>query len=255
MVRGSFRHLDANPAGARGQRAREELRTYLTYVLAQFSEFDALFVLDREGAVRLWVGVERDLSEDFRRQLAAVDEMEVSSANGTDHTLIQVVSSRDAGNPSGMSLHGLVPMETVRGLLMSDGLEESGAVFVVDASGRVLMASDGADAPERYERELPASSEPSGLETYTRPGGAEVVGVARSLGRFGWTVVVEESYEAAFAPVVTVVRGILGSTWRSSRSSAWRRCSPRARWWARSWPSPTASGASPRGCGHRHPGP
>jgi diguanylate cyclase (GGDEF)-like protein len=209
VVTGSFEHLDENASGRRGMRAREELRTYLTYVLAQFSEFDALFVLDREGNVELWVGMARELSGEFRQQLANHRGVGVSPTHGQGGALVQVVSTRDESDPSGLSLHGLVPMEKVRGLLADDD-RASGDVFVVDRGGRVLMASDPATAREGYARDLPTTSGPSGLDRYTRSDGEEVVGIAQRFDRFGWTIVVEQSYEEAFAPVVTVVSELIG---------------------------------------------
>jgi len=103
-----------------------------------------------------------------------------------------------------------VPMDAVRSLLDSDGLGASGAVLIVDRGGRVLMASGSAHSPERALHVLPTSRDASALESYLGPSGEEMVGIAQRFDRFGWTIVVEQSYQEAFAPVVSVVREFIG---------------------------------------------
>jgi len=48
------------------------------------------------------------------------------------------------------------------------------------------------------------------VEDYSDESGSHVVGSAVAFTRFGWTLVVEQAYDEAFAPVVAVIREILG---------------------------------------------
>jgi diguanylate cyclase (GGDEF)-like protein len=209
MVDG-FAHLTEKAGSRRGSRARNELRTYLSYVLERFPQFEALFVLDEGGATLLWVGRERELSPKLHRELAEIAKPTVSSANRVGTHLIQVVSSPVESVETGLSLHALVQIEAVEALLRSDDLGASGAVYVVDSDGNLLMGTPGAGLHERHTRPLPVPGAAPAVEDYTRTGGDHVVGSAVRFGRFGWTILVEESYDEAFAPVVSVIREFLG---------------------------------------------
>jgi diguanylate cyclase (GGDEF)-like protein len=94
--------------------------------------------------------------------------------------------------------------------LRSHGLGATGAIYVVDPAGAVLMGTPGADLRERRTSLIPAGGAAPTAGDYTRPDGERVVGSAARFGRFGWTLVVEESYEASFQPVVSVIQKILG---------------------------------------------
>ena len=68
-------------------------------------------------------------------------------------------------------------------------------------SGRCGVDGDaGRQLPERHTRPLPALGVAPAVEGYTRTTGDHVVGSAVRFGRFGWTILVEESYDEAFAP-------------------------------------------------------
>jgi diguanylate cyclase (GGDEF)-like protein len=210
VVADNFAQLSEKASSRRGGLARDELRTYLSYVLERFPQFEALFVLDAGGAPLLWVGRERELSPALRRELAAVAGPSTSSASRVGTHLIQVVSSPMESGETGLSLHALVQIDAVEALLRSDDLGASGGIYVVDPDGAVLMLTPGAGLPERHTRPLPALGVAPAVEGYTRTTGDHVVGSAVRFGRFGWTILVEESYDEAFAPVVSAIREFLG---------------------------------------------
>jgi diguanylate cyclase (GGDEF)-like protein len=210
VVADSFAQLSENPSGRRGGLARDELRAFLSYVLERFPQFEALFVLDEGGATLLWVGRERELPPELRRELTAVAKPSVSSGDRVGAHLIQVASSPMESAETGLSLHALVQNDAVEALLRSDDLGASGGIFVVDPEGAVLMGTPGAGLHERHTRSLPVPGAVPTVEDYTRATGDHVVGSSVRFGRFGWTIVVEESYDEAFAPVVSVIREFLG---------------------------------------------
>jgi diguanylate cyclase (GGDEF)-like protein len=209
-VADSFARLSEAPNSRRAGRARDELRAFLSYVLERFPQFEALFVLDGEGATLVWVGRERELSPELRRSLAAVAKPSVSSGDRLGAHLIQVTSSPMERAETGLSLHAVVQIDAVEALLRSDDLGTSGSIFVVDPEGEVLMGTPGAALPERHARALPMPDATPTVDDYTRATGEHVVGSSVRFGRFGWTIVVEESYDEAFAPVVSVMREFLG---------------------------------------------
>ena len=184
----SVARLGERASGPRVARARDELRTYLHYVLERFPQFEALFVLDESGTPLFWVGHERKLSPALRRELAAVAKPSVSSADRLGAHLIQVVSSPMENAETGLSLHALVQIDAVEALLRSDDLGASGAIYVVDPDGAVLMGTPGASLPERHTRPLPALRVAPAVAGYTRSTGDHVVGSAVRFGRFGWTI-------------------------------------------------------------------
>jgi diguanylate cyclase (GGDEF)-like protein len=206
----SFSHLGSDVDGRAGTRAREEVRSYLGYVLERFPQFETLFVLDLEGHVLVWVGRERELPPALRSALAAIEEPAVSGVQHAGDQLIQVASAPvdDAGTR--LSLHALLRIGAIAAQLDSDALGASGAVYVVARDGSVLLGTPGADLLERHELPLPPSGRSRAAADYIRPDGEHVVGSAAPFGHFGWTLVVEESYDEAFAPVVSVIRKILG---------------------------------------------
>jgi len=210
VVAESFAKLSQRPSGRRGGVARAELRSFLSYVLERFPQFEALFVLDEDGATLLWVGRERELPPELRRELAAVARPRVSDGVQVGTHLIQAASSPLQNAQTGLSLHALIQVDAVEALLRSDDLGTSGRIFVVDPEGAVLMGTPGAGVHEHHTRALPVRGADLTVEDYTGATGDHVVGSAVRFGRFGWTIVVEESYEEAFAPVVSVIREFLG---------------------------------------------
>src|SRR5262249_51828009 len=60
-----------------------------------------------------------------------------------------------------------------------------------------------------FERALPALHAAPVVGNYVTPDGAHVVGGALRLGRFDWTLVVEQDYDVAFAPVVGAMGKVL----------------------------------------------
>jgi diguanylate cyclase (GGDEF)-like protein len=210
VVADSFAQLSESPNGRRAERARKELRSFLSYVLERFPQFEALFVLDGDGSTLLWVGRERELSPELCRELAAVAGPSISSGEWRETHLVQVASAPMHGAGTGLSLHALLQIDAIEALLRSDDLGASGGIFVVDPEGVVLMGTPGAVRHERYVRPRPSPGAAPDVEDYTRSDGRHVVGSSVQFGRFGWTIVVEEAYDEAFAPVVSVIREFLG---------------------------------------------
>jgi diguanylate cyclase (GGDEF)-like protein len=107
------------------------------------------------------------------------------------------------------SLHALVRIGSLVPVLRDVDLGPEATAYVVDVEGRPVLQSAGGLSRERYSRELPEPGAEPQIRDYTASTGEHVVGSALRLSRFGWTLVIEEPYGQAFAPVVSVIRRIL----------------------------------------------
>jgi diguanylate cyclase (GGDEF)-like protein len=194
-----------------GERAHEEVRKYLSYVLERSSQYQSLFLLDAEGRRLLWVGAEFELPDMLRLRLAAVEGSTVARLRRLGSQRVQVASSAvtDSRGRRLASLHAVVGVEALEDVLRREGLGATGGIHVVDRNGEYLVSSWGQPPRGRHARELPALGETPIVEDYTNGAGDYVVGSALRFDRFDWTIVVEENYDAAFAPVGSVIRRVL----------------------------------------------
>ena len=198
--------------GGASSEVREALAKYLAYVLDNFSQYEALFVLAPDGGVLLRVGDEFELPEGHRRRLAAVTRSRIDELRELRGRRFQVASApvRDARRTHLASLHALVRIQALEEVLSSDDLAREGGVYVVGSQGEVLLRSPGAPPLERHARPLPRKDALPGMEDYRHEDGSHVVGSSVRFPRFGWTVVVEQAYDEAFAPIVATLRDLTG---------------------------------------------
>ena len=104
------------------------------------------------------------------------------------------------------SLHALVEIGAVEQLLEAEDAGRNLELFVVASSGATLLTAPNGSRRSSYDRPLPAASATPAVEDYPGPDGAHRVGSAVHFERFGWTIVVEQPYDEAFAPAVSTVR-------------------------------------------------
>jgi diguanylate cyclase (GGDEF)-like protein len=203
----NLRRIDRDEGGA-----RDELARYLSYVLERFPQYASLFLLDAEGEPVLEVGERSPLSEAHRRHLAAVSEARVGPTFVLGGRRVQFASAvvTDASGRPLASLHAQVRTSAVEAALLSEDLGRGSGIYVVNPEHEVLIRSPGAPRRERPGRPLPEPHGSPSVHEYTHEDGAHVVGSAVSFPRFGWIVVLEQSYDEAFAPLVAVIREILG---------------------------------------------
>ncbi|MCZ6463380.1 MAG: diguanylate cyclase, partial [Proteobacteria bacterium] len=90
--------------------------------------------------------------------------------------------------------------EALAGLLSSETQRTGSELFLLDGAGRVLAASP----PGEGDRE----QRPRVVRDYTGTNGHHLLASARPVGSLGWTLVVEESFEVAFEPVLSMLTPI-----------------------------------------------
>lgn len=212
VVLGNLRALSDPKQGRRHQRAVDEVEQYMRYVLDGFRQYSALYILDPAGRELLWVGLPIELDESERASLASVDRRSVGDTRRVDGRGFQIVSAPLRSGPDGEidgTLHAIFELASIRDQLSVDDAMLPGHVFVVDPQRRVLVSSRAMDVDWEYAGPLPDLAGGVVVQEYARGDGESHVAGARAFERFGWTLVVEEPYEQAFAPVVGAMRNVL----------------------------------------------
>jgi diguanylate cyclase (GGDEF)-like protein len=212
VLLGNLSALLGDTSPARQRRAIEEIEQYLVYVLDGFSQYTALFVLDGSGEVQLWVGTRLDLDAGERGALATLERATVSDVRRLATRTVQIVSAPLGGSGPGApaaTLHAVYDVRSLRGELALDDMVVQGDVFLVDRDRRVVVSSREHADGETYSGPLSTEKTRVVVQDYERAEGERVVGGARAFARFDWTLVVEEPYDRAFAPVVGAVRSVL----------------------------------------------
>ncbi len=195
-------------AGPQASSSRMELRTYLTYVLERFPQYEALFVLDPTGRNLLWVGDEVELPAALREQAARIIAPTLGGIAQLGERRVQLASAPvvNARDQRIASLHALVQLGAVDQLLETEDAGQNLEIFVAGSDGETLLAPPDVTRTHAYGRPLPAASAAAAVEDYSGPDGDRRVGSAVHFERFGWTIVVEQPYDEAFAPAVSTVR-------------------------------------------------
>jgi len=200
-------HSLSRMEAAGDDRAGDELRQYLSYVLERFPQYHALFALDSSGGPLLWAGTDVELPAALHARLSNVTDSRITDIYRLGGHRIQVASASVRG-PRGeriASLHALVEIDTLESVLDTNELGASGGIYVFGREGEPLMRSSGSPERDGRVRPTPAPGESAVVEDYTNAAGEHLIGSSLAIERFGWTIAVEEAYDQAFAPVVAVV--------------------------------------------------
>jgi len=205
-------HMNLAEGALKRRRATETLGQYLGYVLERFPQYEALLLLDDQGAEVLRVGIDLPLPPGLLLGMSQVAAASLGGVHPVPGGRVQLASSPivDSGDRRLGSLHALIHGEAVVPVLYDDEMGEAGVIYIVDRSGRTLFQSSGSAPRAEFPLALPVPGAETLVEDYTSSSGDHVVGSAVRFARFGWTLVVEENYDEAFAPVVAVIRRILG---------------------------------------------
>ncbi|MBW2371260.1 MAG: diguanylate cyclase [Deltaproteobacteria bacterium] len=196
-------HMNLAEGALKRGRATETLGQYLDYVLERFPQYEALLLLDDQGAEVLRVGTDLQLPPGLLLGMSQVAASSLGGVHPVPGGRVQVASSPivDSGGRRLGSLHALIHGQAIVPVLYDDQMGEAGVIYIVDRSGRTLFQSSGSAPRADFPLALPAPGADTLVEDYTSSSGDHVV---------GRTLVVEESYDEAFAPVVAVIRRILG---------------------------------------------
>ena len=191
---------------------QEETSRYLTFVLERFPQYNALFLLDAKGKVILWAGKAYADTAALGRRLAEAGFPSIETVRPTKGEPFQIASSAltDEAERTIGSLNALVSIESVLDVLQSDMLSESGAVLLVDGEGRLFSSTPRWRSGEQYGLPLPEPGAAPEVLEFDTPAGARVVAAGLRLESVSGAVFVEETYVAAFEPIVLMIRKVLG---------------------------------------------
>ncbi|MEE9280449.1 MAG: diguanylate cyclase, partial [Myxococcota bacterium] len=190
--------------------AREEVEHYLSYILGQFEQYEALFVLDEKGRNLLWIGEKREIPDALRKQISARRDANAGNMLLLEEGRLQLASAPvKRGERQLGTLHAVLDLSALDGQLAGDDLGEESDIFLVGEDGRYLTAEWPRIVGGEYGFGLPGEGAPARVTNYTTRGGKRVVGAAVHFARFGWAIVVEEEYDAAFAPVFRLIGRVL----------------------------------------------
>jgi len=195
-------------AGRPGARDRAEVEQYLRYVLQSLPQYPAIFALDADGNVVIAVGAPLVLSPDALRDLAGASTPAVSAAlDGSDGTRFQVVSSpvRGARERVLATLHAVLPLQAVEEQLANSVEAGVARTLVFDSNGRFVVSSRSFGAPPVVLPQRLAAAGHAEVSDYVAPNGLRVVGSKLPFARLQWTLVVEEDYDTAFAPIASIL--------------------------------------------------
>ncbi len=198
----------ARLSGPAADTSRSELRTYLSYVLEHFPQYEALFLLAPDGRSLLWVGAELEIPVERLKRAARVSAPTLGGIEWIGGRRVQIASV-PVLNPRDervASLHALIEIGAVEQLLQVEDAGKNLELSIVGPDGATLLTALNAVQERPYTRPLPAPGDAAAVAEYDDANGEHYVGSALRLGRFGWTLVVEQPYEEAFAPVVSTIR-------------------------------------------------
>jgi diguanylate cyclase (GGDEF)-like protein len=199
------------------ERARDETEQYLRYVLDSFPQFERLILVNSDGRSLVEVGDGKPLPD--RLLSASTPHQEtnsISDAMRIDGHFVQIASTpmRNANGRSIGRLFALMDLKFLLPALQSREIGETASVFIVDRNMRFLNPPAGLDPDTRFVAPEAGSNRgtPSvlGVAHYDNVQDFPVVGTQVAFPRFGWTLVLEQSYEEALAPVASSIGRVAG---------------------------------------------
>ena len=203
--------------GGRGVRAQTEAEQYLRYVLDSFPQFERLVIAAPDGRPLLEVGDGSLLPEGLLASLnPAMNMSSVSPAQRIDGRLVQIASvpMEDLHDQSVGRLYAIIDLDLLQPTLQSRELGETSHVFIIDHENRFLNPPDGLDPEALFaiDGKTGKSGDPFtvGVLHYDNVQDIRVVGIQTEFPRFGWTLVLEQPYDDAFAPVMSSLGRVAG---------------------------------------------
>jgi diguanylate cyclase (GGDEF)-like protein len=198
-------------------RARNETEQYLRYVLDSFPQFERLVLAKSDGESIIEVGDGKPLPLGLLSAAKRpTDAHSISDAMRIDDHLVQLASApiRDTNGRSIGRLFALIDLDLLSPTLQSRELGDTTSVFLVDRQMRFLNPPSGIDPDTRFVVPEAGSNlgdaSVLGVAHYDNVQNIRVVGTQIPFPRFGWTLVLEQRYEEAFAPVVGSIGRVAG---------------------------------------------
>ena len=190
---------------ARGGAGRAEVEQYLRYVIDGLPIYPSIFVLDANARVVAGVGRTQALEPEALRRLAASEDVSLSDViTDREQGRVQVLSSLVRGRDERrlFTLHVILPLRALEEQLVGDS---QGRTLVFDERGDLVASSHPVEAASGRESRALVDASSAEVRDYVAPDGVRVVGSAVPFPRLHWTLVIEQDYDAAFAPIASIL--------------------------------------------------
>ena len=201
----------------RGARAQSEADQYLRYVLDSFPQFERLIVSTPDSQSLLEVGGMDPLPKEILASVTpTTDSISISHARRIDGRLVQIASvpMHGANGESIGRLYAMIDLDHLTPTLQSRELGNTANVFIIDHENRFLNPPEtlGPETLFAVDGKIGKSSDPFafGVVHYENVQDIRVVGTQVEFPRFGWTLVLEQPYDDAFAPVMSSLGRVAG---------------------------------------------
>ena len=209
----------ANPDSSdrRPSRKHREAEQYLRYVLDSFPQFERLVLASEDGRFLLEVGDLEPLPDGLLGSLPpSMGTSSISRAQRINGRLVQIASApmhSEKGRLLG-HLYAMIDLDLIDPTLQSRELGESANVFILDHKNRFLNPPVGVDSSTLFAVDGEAAKDRDaftfGVSHYENIQRIRVVGTQIEFPRFGWTLVLEQPYDDAFAPVMNSIGRVAG---------------------------------------------
>ena len=179
------RAVGSEPSAERAERA-------LAFLRERHPEFSTLRILSGMGTSWASTGADTALPVSVARELATLHTPTATGLLGSGTAARQVMVAPLSRRPSARVLVGIIAPAALEAAIGTQPAPSS-ALALVDSSGRLVAGHLQAPVPEARMNQ--------GVTVVENPGGGRFVVSARPLGRFGWSMVVSQEHESAFAAV------------------------------------------------------
>ena len=193
-------------------------------LLKDTPELSAVFLLAHDGDTVLWRGPKIELSPGMRGEIRRTGLSRVGYSRGH---YFQVASVRldpvpEPGRLDGdvqpkrdrhPTLHLVINLEQLAPMLGLNSRGSTERISIISGDRRYLVSSSRRQNLEQYGFPLATSAEPSRVVDAMGPQGERLISSAMALTRLselGWTLVIEDEYDHAFARVVAATQQVLG---------------------------------------------
>lgn len=202
-------------AGADEDRALSRIALNLEQALANAPEFEGLLITNRTGEIQISVGEPGEIPTELLSRRSAQDgAARISGLHrlGAEQRMVQLVSCPllDSKRKPVGHLHAFLDLERMHALLQSKEVGADPSIHLVDERGSLLDPTHAVNSGflERFASNSRPKTE---LGTYRAvSNGSRIVGTHAAFPRFGWTLIIEQQFDRAFAPLAGSLRKAVG---------------------------------------------
>jgi len=211
VLANNVQRLTPGPSTGAKSSASHDVSEYLEYVRDRFPHFDSLFILQPDGETLVWVGSGYALPRETTDKLLTSSDQPRPALSVVEGEFVQIVSARidDRNGEMIGLLNAVMPLAAVAEALRTQRLGDTGEIYLINAAQVFIAAGRSHERTSILRRVLPSMNKLEAVIDYTNDAGDRVVGYGTPIAKYGLTLVVEERYDEAFAPLLAAFRRVL----------------------------------------------